>query len=81
MRVMVDAKDVSPFEGLDYGTGRRGWRDRARAPSTAAIGPLAIDLCKIFGVSGKAGLAAAVLLDQGRVTEALELLAISEAAP
>jgi len=79
MRGMADTKDVSPFEGLDYETGRRGWRDRPRAPSTAAIGPLALDLCKLFAVPGKAGLAAAVLLDQGRVTEALDLLAATEA--
>jgi len=78
MRVMADADDVSPFEGLDYETGPRRWRDRPRAPSTGSIGPLALDLCKLFEVSGKAGLAAAVLLDQGRVTEALELLAASE---
>jgi hypothetical protein len=75
MPVMEDTKAVSPFEGLDY---ERRW-GRARSPSTAAIGPLALDLCKLFAVSGRTGLAAAVLLDQGRVTEALELLSISEA--
>ena len=82
MRDMDDTEDVSPFAGLDYPVQQkpRWWRRRQPhiIPSTAAIGPLALDLCKVFKVSGKQALAAAVLLDQGRATDALDLLALAE---
>lgn len=57
----------SPWSGADY-------PDGARRPQTAAIGSLAKDIADLFGVAGPAALLAAVLLDQGRVVEALDYL-------
>ncbi len=61
-----DPGTKSPYAGLDYEYGV--------IPSTAAIGPLAQSLAALVGVSGMAALSAAILLDQGKSTDALDLL-------
>jgi len=67
--------DRGPFDGLDYGGGGSlaGVADR---PRTAAIGPLAQAIRELTGCGGLTTLAAAVLIDQGRVTDALTLLSL-----
>lgn len=61
------ASPETPFDGLDYGDDCK--------PSTAAIGPLALALRDLTGVSGLIAVAATTLIDQGRVTEACQLMA------
>ena len=62
------SQPASPWAGADYKTA-------GRPPSTAAIGSLARDIAELYRVAGPIPLLAAVLLDQGRVTEALDALA------
>ena len=58
---------TSPYAGLDY--------PEHLNPSTAAIGPLARDVVQLAGVDGLTAFAFAALWDQGRVREAMDLLA------
>lgn len=57
----------SPYAGLDYPEGMR--------PRAGELGRLALSIGKLYGVTGPHALAAAILLDQGRASNALELLA------
>lgn len=58
----------SPYAGLDYRP--------ELTPSTASLGPLAQSMAQLVGVGGMTALAAAILLDQGRATDALDLLGL-----
>lgn len=62
----------SPFHGFDYPSHEAF--GLVRPTRSDAIGRLAIDLQQLAGVGGIDALSAAILLDQGRAEEALDLL-------
>lgn len=61
----TDKPEPGPYDHLDYAVGAR--------PSTEAVGRLASDIQRLAGVPGVMAIAMAVLIDQGRVAESLEL--------
>lgn len=65
--------DVSPFAGLEYPVAINGGASRPH--DSAAVGKLAISIRDLTGADGITALSAAILLDQGRASEALDLLA------
>jgi hypothetical protein len=62
----TDASAKSPYAGLDYRPGE--------IPSTAALGPLAESIVRMFGIGPMVALPVSVLLDQGKVRAAMDLL-------
>lgn len=63
----TDEPEHGPYDHLDYAV------FAAARPSTEAVGKLASDIQRLTGVPGVMAIAMAVLIDQGRVAEALEL--------
>jgi hypothetical protein len=63
---------ASPFAGLDY---PNHGGEYVHTPNTAALGRLAIDIRELTGIGGETAIAAATLLDRGRVTDALDMIA------
>ena len=63
----TDEPEPGPYDHLDYAVGARAW------PSTEAVGRLASDIQRLTGVPGAMAIAMAVLIDQGRVADALDL--------
>jgi hypothetical protein len=62
----TDERAKSPYAGLDYRPGE--------IPSTAALGPLAESIVRMFGIGPMVALPVSVLLDQGKVRAAMDLL-------